>query len=202
MPSTPISPPGGGAGTPSQQPGGAYVASGMCSGTAFSHTQTIYVSYQVSAEATLIPKWLPEAGPEINGLGCFVQLSYTDTLDQFSTSANDLSSCANAANTREMHVLDFSALQHTGDGLGLSGYVSTSSNGFTRRWTQAGDTEDQYYLSLPNAWFPLDQIVAKAVIRSMVERIAAGGIQWAAMAHNTPSISPSIPKFNTNLVYI
>ena len=87
-----------------------------------------------------------------------------------------------------MHVLNFSALQHTGDGLGSSGYIDTSANGFTRRWQEAGDVEQQYWWGKGGCWFPLDSItytamqtnqtVAKAVIRSMVERIAAGGVQW------------------------
>ena len=212
MTPTPISPPGGGIATPSQQPGSSYVGSGVCSGTAFSHTQTLYISYATSSEDTLLPSWLPAAGPTVNGLGCYVNLSYTDSLDQFSTSANNASSCANAANTREMHVLDFSALQHTGDGLGTSGYISTSSNGFTRRWTQTGDVADQYSLTFANGWFPLDAVtyqamqtnttVAKAVIRSMVERVAAGNVAYREIHHTATQYSPPIPKFNTNLVYI
>mgnify|MGYP003648908302 FL=1 len=212
MTPTPISPPGGGVATPSQHPGNSYVGSGICSGTAFVHQQTIYISYATSSEATLAPTWLPEAGPTINGLGCFVNVSFTDSLEQFSTSANDVSSCSNAANTRDMHVLDFSALQHTGDGLGTSGYISTSANGFTRRWAEPGDVADQFNDYFINAWFPMDAVtynamqtngtVAKAVIRNLVERIAAGGVQAEMFPGNQLSVTPPIPKFNTNLVYI
>ena len=212
MTPTPISPPGGGAVTPAAMPGTSYIGSGICSGTAFTHQQSIYMSYATSAEATLLPTWLPEAGGNINGIGCWVSVQYTDSLDQFSTSANNVSSCANAANVREMHVLDFSALEHTGDGLGLSGYISTSANGFTRRWAQPGDVQDQFSEWFRKAWFPLDdvtyqamqtnQIVAKAVIRGMVERMAAGGVRYESWQVGVPAVSPPIPKFSTNLIYI
>ena len=210
MTATPISPPGGGSVTPASHPGNSYVGSGICSGTAFAHQQTIYMSYATSSEATLLPTWLPEAGPDIRGIGCWVSVGYTDSLEQFSTSGNNSGECANAANTREMHVLEFSALQHTGDGLGLSGYVTTSANGFTRRWAQPGNVQDQFSEWYSKAWFPLDdvtynamqnnQTVAKAVIRSMVEKIAAGGVKykWG----DSFAVSPPIPKFNTNLIYI
>ena len=215
MTPTPITPPGGGAVTPAAMPGTSYIGSGICSGTAFTHQQTLYISYATSAEATLLPKWLPESGPTVNGIGCYISLSFTDTLDQFSTSANNTSSCSNAANVREMHVLDFSALEHTGDGLGLSGYVTTSANGFTRRWAAPGDVQDQYYTIMTKAWFPLDavtyqamqnnQTVAKSVLRSMVEQIAAGGIKYGGGSVGSSQsylVSPPIPKFDTNLIYI
>ena len=211
MTPTPISPPGGGEATPAQSPGNLYVASGNCSGTAFSHQQTIYISYATSAESTLAGTWLPSAGGDVQGLACYINLSYTDSLNQFSTSAVNTSACDNAANARDMHVLNFSALQHTGDGLGSSGYIDTSANGFTRRWQEAGDVEQQYWWGKGGCWFPLDSItytamqtnqtVAKAVIRSMVERIAAGGVQWTGGPF-PPQFSPQIPKFDTSLIYI
>ena len=44
--------------------------------------------------------------------------------------------------------------------------------------------------------------VAKAVIRNLVERIAAGGVQAEMFPGNQLSVTPPIPKFRTNLVYI
>ena len=198
MTPTPISPPGGGAVTPAALPGQGYVASGICSGTAFTHQQSIYISYTVSSEDTVNQDWLPQAGPTIFGLGAFISVSYTDSIDQFSTSAN--------------HVLDFSAFEHTGDGMGLSGMITTSANGFERRWALPGDVDDQYSTYFHNAWFPLDTFtynqmqsnntVAKALIRSMVEQLAAGGIQYRSMYDSETKTTPPIPKFNTNLIYI
>ena len=216
MAATPISPPGGGEVTPATSPGQGYVGSGICSGIAFTHQQSLYISYSVSSEDVLNPTWLPQSGTPVSGLECWAQATFTDSLDQFSTSSNDGSSCSNAANDRQMHVLDFSALEHTGDGLGLSGYVSTSANGFTRRWSQQGDVEDSGQLGLHRAWFPLDpvtyqamitdNVVAKAVIRSMVERMTVGGIlYWAGVNYNDPpsvQISPPFPGLRQNLIYI
>ena len=216
MTPTPISPPGGGAVTPAALPGQGYVGSGICSGTAFTHQQSIYMSYMVSSEATVTNQWLPQAGNSVNGLGLYITVTYSDSIDQFSTSANDGSSCSNAANARDLHVLDFSAFEHTGDGMGLSGMITTSANGFERRWALPGDVAEQYTRTFRDAWFPLDEFtytqlqsnntVAKALIRSMVESVAAGGIQYKPVTSSQnypgPEISPPIPKFNTNLIYI
>jgi len=216
MPSTPITPPGGGATTPATHPGNSYVGSGICSGTAFTHQQSLYISYQTSSADVLKPTWLPATGTPVSGLICWAQANFTDSLDQFSTSSNDGSSCANAANDQQLHVLDFSALQHTGGGLGFSGYISTSANGFTRRWAAAGDANATGHLGLGHAWFPVDVVtyqamlgnttVAKAVIRSMVERMTYGGIEyWAGNSYNDPPsvhTSPPFPGLRQNLIYI
>lgn len=213
MAPTPITPPGGGAVTPAALPGQVYVGSGTCSGVAFTHQQSLYMSYMVSSEATLTPDWLPQEGRKVFGLGCFVHVSYTDSIDQFSTSANDGSSCSNAANVRDLHVLDLSAFEHTGEGMGLSGMITTSANGFERRWTEPGDVAEHFSMYMRDAWFPLDQFtydqmqtnnaVASALIRSMAEQIAAGGVLYEpARTGSDPQVSPPIPKFNTNLLYI
>ena len=74
-------------------------------------------------------------------------------------------------------------------GSGLSGYVTTSANGFTRRWAQPGDVSRPVQrvvtVWLGFLWMTFtynamqnNQTVAKAVIRSMVEKIAAGGVKY------------------------
>jgi len=212
MTPTPISPPGGGAATPSQQPGSSYVASGNCSGTAFTHTQSILISYAGSKEITIAPTWLPTTGSDVSGYLCDVYLQYTDTIEQFSTSANDVSACSNAANSREMQVLDISSFTHT-TGFGANGIISTSANGFVRRWVQQGDTADQYASFFTKVWFPVDDAtynasihndnIAGMVVRRMVEQIAAGGVQYDAIGGSAGGdFIPPIPKFNTNLIYI
>ena len=213
MTPTPITPPGGGAVTPTQHPGNSYVGSGICSGTAFTHTQSIFISYKGAKESTIANTWLPSAGADISGLLCDVYVQYTDSLDQFSNSANDGSSCANAANTREMHVLDISGYNWGLGGFGYSGNINTSSTGFTRRWAQPGDTEEQYARFYTKCWFPLDDgtynasilndTVAAAVVRRIVEQIASGGVPYDGLGGQAGGdISPPIPKFSTNLIYI
>jgi hypothetical protein len=97
--------------------------------------------------------------------------------------------------------------------MGLSGMITTSANGFERRWTEPGDVAEQFSMYFRDAWFPLDQFtyqqmqtndaVASAVIRSMAEQIAAGGVLYEPVRMGSdPQVSPPIPKFNTNLLYI
>ena len=213
MAAVPITPPGGGAVTPASHPGGSWIGSGICSGDAFTHTQTIFISYSTGKEAQLNPTWLPTAGDDLSGLLCDVYVQYTDSIDFYSTSANDGSSCSNAANAREMHVLDISAYNHGGAGFGFSGAVQTSSLGFQRRWARAVDTEEQYAGFFTKCWFPVDNgtfaamihnnTIASAVVRRMVEEIASGGVRYDDTAiSSAPQLTPPIPKFNTNLIYI
>ena len=165
-----------------------------------------------SKEITIAPTWLPTTGSDVSGYLCDVYLQYTDTIEQFSTSANDVSACSNAANSREMQVLDISSFTHN-TGFGANGVISTSANGFVRRWVQQGDTADQYASFFTKVWFPVDDAtynasihndnIAGMVVRRMVEQIAAGGVQYDAIGGSAGGdFIPPIPKFNTNLIYI
>ena len=216
MAATPIAPPGGGAATPAVHPGQSYVGSGICSGTAFTHNQSLFVTYSVSASADLKNTWLPEQAPLVSGLVVNAYINYTNSLEQFSASGNNgPDGCANAANDRQLHVLDFSSYTQTTDGLGLRGMITTSAAGRTRRWSQPGDVNEQFSTHIMEGWFPFDNgtydaiqeddTAAKAIIRYMVEQLIAGGVlnhRDNGITRGSSSGSAPIPGFNTNLLYI
>ena len=207
MADSPLNPPGGGGATATTfNIGRNYVASGECSGTAFIHRQSFFASYEFTTHPSLDGTWLPTQGSVVSGILMHVMPSYTDTLEQFSTSSSDASGCANAANARQEHVISVSGNASTG--MGSEGFIITSATGFTRRWTTAGDIPDQKTYTFMKVFLPLngpiftsaqtDNTLRDEVVRQIIRYVANGGLLYGAGKSSTPAI----PKFDVNLVYI
>jgi len=205
MATTPITPPGGGAVVPVTGPGRSYVASGPCSGTAFVHRQSFFASYQFVTYPSLDSTWLPTQGSPVSGVLLHMNPSYQDTLEQFSTSST-VSGCANAANARQEHIIDFSG--NAAAGMGTEGIITTSATGFTRRWQQVGDVVQNESYSHPKVFLELDSVMwnlaqsndtaATEVVRQVIRFAATGGLPYVDGNRVTPPMS----KFDLNLVYI
>jgi len=210
MTPTPISPPAGGGVNPSVNPNGnPYIGSGICSGTAFTHNQTLSIYYEVTTKNGLDGAWIPGATSS-SGILFSVYGYASDSLDQFSTSGG-ASGCANAANSRQMQEFVLSSTENStanvfGPGKGI---VTTASAGMFRRWTQGGDAEQNYHYAYGFGWFPTDQFPADwnrnatwslQVLRGLIQQILAGGVLYSNTRSAPPDSSPPFVGIEWNLM--
>ena len=173
---------------PGNQAGGGqgYVNSGTCSGTAWTHTQTLQVYYDVSTFSTPNGNW-PPGSDTTSALICTVYGNATDTLNQFSTSSSTgLSGCAGAANAVQSQTMTLSSTTAT-VGFGSAGTIYTVSGGYQRRWARASDIAQTDSRLLTKVVFPVaglptgwnnDATISNSVAAQLVAKIIAGGLEY------------------------
>ena len=213
MATTPITPPSTG-GTPAQRTltnGQDYDFSGYCSGVAFSHTQSLMVNYESMTYQRPSGTWL--AGTEtLSALQLTIFYDWTQSLEDmnFSTISGD---CRGAANARQLHVMAVSSPSQTTAGLGMSGLIYTSAVGEVRRWSKPGDaagnggnTYWRVLYEIPENMLHAARTnddIALTVCRDIISKVQTGGMQYFEPgAVRQPGITPAVPEFRTNLVYI
>mgnify|MGYP003111230737 CR=1 FL=1 len=212
MTPTPISPPAGGGVVPSVNPNGQpYIGSGICSGTAFTHNQTMSIYGQVTTKNDLDGAWLPGT-TSTSGIKFSVYVYAVGDLHDFSTSAG-VSGCANMANMRQMQEFVLSSTSNSTANIfgGGNFIVTTASSGEFRRWARGSDSEYQGHYAYGNAWFPTDQFptgwntnpdICLNVLRGLIQQILAGGVLYSNNATAPPGNSPAMPEMKYNLMSI
>jgi hypothetical protein len=186
---TPITPPTGGAATAQtvQTTSRDYIASGSCSGTAFTHEQRLTISYTMTTYPQPTGAWLP-ATADVSGFSLQIYANATGQRGDFSTSASDGSGCANAANMRQDQVFDISSTSIATGALGTAGMITTASAGTFRRWALATDTDFFEGNTYSRVWFPLDGLpqgfqnnvdLSKQVLRQIIYQVLDGGLEYS-----------------------
>jgi len=167
--------------------GNQFQSSGPCSGTTWTHTQDLFIAYEVVEIPQNAGTWLPSTS-NVSALKLTVYGQAEDSLDFFSTSSvSGATGCATAADARQAHVLTLSstgALQ----GMGPAGAIYTLSGGYERRWTQTGDVARSDNRTYMNGLFPIDGLpsgwnndvtLSNLVARQIIARVVNGGIRYS-----------------------
>ena len=193
MPAIPSPSPAGqsAASLPANQAGGGqgYIPSGSCSGTAYTHTQDLTIFYEIIT-VNRPSSAFPPGCTAVSALSLTVFGGGTNTLNQFSTSAvggSNSSGCAAAANAMQAHTMAVSSTSNS-TGMGSAGTIYTLSGGYSRRWSQIGDVDEQDFRWYTNALFPIDGLplgwqnnltLSNEIARSIVRQLCNGGLEYS-----------------------
>lgn len=192
--------------------GQAFVSSGPCSGTAWTHHQDLTIFYEVVTFPQVTGAWLP-ASTETSALRITVYGNAETALNFFSTSAvTGTSACATAAEARQAHILAVSSTTAAvGAGMGNAGSIYTLSAGYERRWTHAGDAtakDGRVYVNglfeiagLPSGW-RTNEILSNRVATAIIQRVCNGGIQHQNDGVSPPEVSTDWPLLDYSLIDI
>ena len=184
--------------------GNQFQASGPCSGTAWTHTQDLFIAYEVVSIPQDSGTWLPSTS-NVSALKLTVVGNAQDSLDFFSTSSvSGANGCLTAADARQAHVLTLSSTTAAA-GMGTAGAIYTLSGGYERRWTQTGDvaqTDNRVYVNglfeingLPSGWNN-NTTLSNNVARQIIARVCNGGIQY-----QNDGVSPPVTAGDWDLMY-
>jgi len=181
--------------------GNQFQASGPCSGTAWTHTQDLFISYEVVSIPQDSGTWLPSTS-NVSALKLTVMGNAEDSLDFFSTSAVSGATggieCATAADARQAQVLTLSSTT-AAVGMGTAGAIYTLSGGYERRWTKTGDIAQSDNRLLVNGLFEInglptgwnnDSTLSNSVARQIISRVCNGGIQYQNDGVSPPVTAP------------
>ena len=184
--------------------GNQFQASGPCSGTAWTHTQDLFIAYEVVSIPQDSGTWLPSTS-NVSALKLTVMGNAEDSLDFFATSSvSGASGCLTAADARQAHVLTLSSTTAAA-GMGTAGAIYTLSGGYERRWTQTGDvaqSDNQMWVNglfeingLPDGW-QTNVDLSNNVARQIIARVCNGGIQY-----QNDGVSPHVTAGKWDLMY-
>jgi len=195
---------------PNQNAGGGqpFVASGPCSGTAWTHTQDLTIFYQVVTIPQNAGTWLPTTNT-VSALNLTVYGNGESALSFFSTSSvSGATGCATAADARQAQVLTLSSTNST-NGMGSAGAIYTLSGGYERRWSQTGDSDQNDNRMYLNCLFPIDGVpenwqfdatLSNNIARQIISRVCNGGLKYQNDGLSPPTTAGNWDLMDFNLM--
>ncbi len=186
--------------------GNQFQASGPCSGIAWTHTQDLFIGYEIVTIPQSAGTWFPST-TDVSALKLSVWGNAEDSLDFFATSSvSGASGCATAADARQAHILTLSST-NAAVGMGTAGSIYTLSGGYERRWTRTGDVDKHQGRSYQNMLFPIDGLptnwnnnntLSNNVARQIIAQVVNGGLRWSEDGIAPPEIAAEwdLMKFN------
>ena len=197
---------------PLQNAGGGqqFVLSGPCSGTAFVHTQDLFIGYEVVTYPEIAGTWFPTTN-SVSALRINVLGNAENDLQFFSTSSVSGAQCATAADARQAQVMVLSSTTTTNDAMGTAGSIYTLSGGYERRWSRTGDvvaTDSRYYRNmlfpiagLPSGW-NYDTTLSNNIARQVVALVISGGLEYSIDGVAPPDTATKWDLMNFSLIDI
>ena len=196
---------------PLQNAGGGqqFVLSGPCSGTAFVHTQDLFIGYEVVTYPEIAGTWFPSTN-SVSALRINVLGNAEDDLQFFSTSSVSGAQCATAADARQAQVMSLSS-NYANGAIGTAGTIYTLSGGYERRWSRIGDvaeTDGRFYRNmlfpiegLPSGW-NYNVTLSNAVARQVVALVISGGLKYSLDGVAPPDVSTQWDLMDFSLIDI
>ena len=109
----------------------------------------------------------------------------------------------------QAHTLALSSTTTGANSMGVAGSIYTLSGGYSRRWMEIGDVEEQDFRWYTNALFPINGLptgwndnitLSYEVARAIVRIICSGGLEYSMDGVAPPRVAEAWPMIDFGLV--